>query len=118
MIQYVDPIPPIVTFLSVRLNRISVYGNIAKNPVLPALIVKSAGGAGFSRIQLLARAEKDFEAMELLIQTMMLLEQYANQIQGIRVTWCGRESNPFPSVDQDTGTPEAWCYMRLEHVEG
>jgi hypothetical protein len=117
MIDYVDPIPHLVDFFSSRIE-VNVYGNsFPLNPILPALLVKNAGGNGFTRVQLICRAEVDFEAMNGLIQTMNLLERYASQINSLRVIWCERESNPFPTVDQDTKKPEAWCYMRLEHAE-
>ncbi|MED0739020.1 hypothetical protein [Aneurinibacillus thermoaerophilus] len=55
--------------------------------------------------------------MQGLIQAMNTLTRAAGQIQGLRVQWCEPESNPILTTDTDTGKPEAWCYMRLEHIE-
>ncbi len=118
MIDYVDPIPPILKFYNLWLPDIKVAGNsFYPNITLPALLVKSAGGIGYSRIQLVARADDDISAMQTLIKAMNLMERYASNINGLRVVWCSRESNPIPSVDSDTNKPEAWCYMKLEHLE-
>jgi hypothetical protein len=116
MIDYKDPIPPLFQFLDARVD-VHVYGNQWINPTLPALLVKNAGGNGYTRVQLLARSETDYEAMSVLIQAMNLLERYASSISGLQVVWCEKESNPIPSQDVDTGKAEAWCYMRLEHLE-
>jgi hypothetical protein len=117
MIDYIDVIPPLVQFLRARLG-FDIYGNTFPNSFsLPALVVKNAGGTDFTRLQLLARAGKDHEAMQVLIDSINLLERYANQIKGIRVIWCVRETNPVPSIDPDNNVAQAWCYMRLEHLE-
>lgn len=116
MIDYVDPIPPILRFYSALLDA-PVEGNTFSSSSVPALLVRNAGGNGFTRVQLIYRAEKDYEAMGGLIHAMNLLERNAAIIEGLRVSWCEREANPIPSVDDDTGKPEAWCYMRLEHLE-
>ncbi|MED4284338.1 hypothetical protein P4679_20665 [Priestia megaterium] len=55
--------------------------------------------------------------MSKLINCVNLLEAQSASIQGLRVEWCEREGNPIPSRDEDTDKPEAWCYMRLEHLE-
>lgn len=118
MIEYVDPVPPVVQFLSARISTMKVYGNtFPQSPVLPALLVRSAGGNGYTRLQLICRASRDYEAMQGLIQAMNTLTRAAGQIQGLRVQWCEPESNPILTTDTDTGKPEAWCYMRLEHIE-
>ncbi|MFD1423425.1 hypothetical protein ACFQ4J_06670 [Laceyella tengchongensis] len=117
MIDYIDVIPSLVQFLKGRLD-IDVYGNtFPESFMLPALVVKSAGGTDFTRLQLLVRAGKDHEAMQVLINVINLLERYANQIKGIRVIWCVRETNPVPSIDPDNNVAQSWCYMRLEHLE-
>jgi hypothetical protein len=117
MIDYKDPIPPIVQFFAPRLE-MNVHGNtFSPSPSLPALLVRNAGGTNYTRIQLICRAEKDFEAMDGLIHAMNLLERNSNQILGLQTVWCSREANPVPDSDQDTQKPEAWCYMRLEHLE-
>lgn len=117
LIDYVDPIPPVIQFFSNRLD-FDVYGNsFGTNPELPALLVRNAGGTDFTRIQLICRAEKDHEAMSSLIHAMNLLERNASDIEGIHVVWCEREANPIPDTNIDSNKPEAWCYMRLEHLE-
>ncbi len=117
MINYKDPIPPILQLFETYLD-IGIHGNtFGSSPSLPALLVRNAGGTNYTRVQLIARAEKDFEAMGHLIQAMNLLERHASQISGLNVVWCEREANPIPDIDQDTQKPEAWCYMRLEHIE-
>jgi hypothetical protein len=117
MIDYKDPIPPIVQFFSSRLE-MGVHGNtFGSSPSLPALTVRNAGGTNYTRVQLTCRAEKDYEAMDGLIRAMNLLERNSSQIRGLQTVWCSREANPVPDVDLDTQKPEAWCYMRLEHLE-
>lgn len=116
MIQYIDVIPPIINFLSNRMDT-NVYGNRFPADVqIPALLVRSVGGKGFTRLQLIYRAEKDFEALEGCIQAANILEAQAGQIDGIRVLWCEKDTAPISDMDND-GKQEAWCYMRLEHLE-
>lgn len=119
MINYKDPVPPIIGFLNGAFDgRIALFGNEFSSGVkYPAVLVKSMGGVEYFRIQLLCRAETDIEAMAHLIEVMNYLEQYGHGISGIRVTWVGRESAPIPAKDEDTGIPEAWCYMRIEALE-
>ena len=116
MIDYIDPIPPVVRFLNNVMDE-RVYGNrMPNNSTLPVLVVKSAGGAGYTRLQVIARANDDVTAMQLLIKVVNLLERYGSEI-ALAGCWIERESNPMPSVDEDTGKPEAWCYLRMEHFE-
>jgi hypothetical protein len=116
MIEYQDPVIPLVQFFKRYLPEIHVYGNMLNEPRYPALMVRVAGGIGFSRIQLLVRAEKDYEAMQYLIQAMNKLQKDASVITSLPGSWCEKEGNPIPSVDTDTGKPEAWVYLRLEHL--
>ncbi|MEH7114507.1 hypothetical protein V7124_19400 [Neobacillus niacini] len=119
MVQYVDPIPPIISLLKVRFgSRVNIYGNTFPSMLrLPALLVKTAGGNGAYRIQLLCRANDDITAMSTLVDVMNYFEAYGQYMPGIRVQWVERESNPIPSTDTDSGKPEAWCYMNLEALE-
>ncbi|NMF00236.1 hypothetical protein [Aneurinibacillus aneurinilyticus] len=118
MIEYIDPIPPVVRFLKAWLPDTKVFGNtFPPDLALPALLVRNAGGNGYTRLQLIYRARQDYEAMQGLILAMNTLKRAASQIQGLRVQWCEPESNPIPTTDADTGKPEAWCYIRLEHIE-
>lgn len=120
MINYVDPIPPIIRLLNKPFqNRLTIYGNTfpLSNIRLPAVLVKTAGGSGSYRIQLLSRANDDITAMKNLIDVMNFFERNGQNMTGIRVKWVGRESNPIPSVDTDSGKPEAWCYMTVEAME-
>lgn len=117
MINYVDPIPPLIKLAKNYIN-VRVYGNILPpNPTLPCLLIRNAGGTDFTRIQLLARSTSDIESMKVLISAMNTLIRNAAYIQGLRVIDIQKESNPIPSVDDDTGKPEAWCYLRMEHFE-
>lgn len=117
MIDYVDPIPPVIRvlkpFFSVR-----IYGNQFPSSVsLPAILIRNAGGNDYTRLQLLVRGNSDIEVMQLLIEAMNTLQRNAAYIQGLSGVWIERESNPLPDTDEDTGKPEAWCYMRMEHLE-
>lgn len=115
--EYIDPIPPVLKLLKNALS-IRVYGNrFPSNPELPSLIVRVAGGLDYTRLQLIARANVDHEAMKNLIDAMNYIESNAAYITEIRVLWAARETNPIHDVDEDTGKPEAWGYMRLEHLE-
>lgn len=97
---------------------IRVYGNrFPSNAELPALMVRSAGGTDYTRLQLIARSNSDSEAMGIVINALNRLESNAPFLSGIRVIWAERESIPVPDVDEDTGKPEAWGYLRLEHLE-
>lgn len=117
MIDYVDPIPPVRKFLS-NLIPERVYGNTFPSTVaLPAVLVRNMGGTDYTRLQLLVRANDDITAMQTLIRAMNSLERYGSQIQGLRVIWIEREAAPISDTDEDTHKPEAWCYMRMEHLE-
>lgn len=117
MIENKDPIPTIIRLMKSHLSE-AVYGNtFPENPRFPSLLVKQAGGNGYFRIQLIARAEEDYAAMETLTEAMNILERFGTDMKDLRVTWVERESNPISSADHDTGKPEAWCYMRVESLE-
>lgn len=117
MIEYKDPVPPVRSLLDALMDE-RVYGNtFPTSPVLPALLVRNAGGNEYTRIQLLARANDDITAMQVLIRAMNLFEANGQAVQGLRVLWVEKESNPIPDRDDDTGKFEAWCYMRMEHLE-
>lgn len=118
MIDYLDPVPPIVQFFAARLQGVTVYGNRFPGAVaLPALLVRNAGGTDYSRIQLLYRADEDFDAMQGVIDAMNALSAGAAYIGELRAAWIEAETKPIPDTDGDTGKPEAWCYMRVEHFE-
>ncbi|WP_153465129.1 hypothetical protein [Sediminibacillus terrae] len=118
MIDYVSPIPAAVQLLDVRME-IPVIGNsFPREQTYPAVLLRAAGGTGYSRIQVISRAESDIDAELNMAKAINLLERYAYLMEGIRVISCIRDSNPIPSIDDDTGKPEFWCYMRLEHLEG
>lgn len=121
MIEYKDPIPPILKLLipSFQKRGISIYGSSfpTTNVKYPAVVIRTAGGIDYYRIQLWSRANNDIQAMTALIDVMNDLEKNAQYIQGLMIKWCQRESNPIPDVDEDTGLFEAWCYMRLEAYE-
>lgn len=116
MINYVDPIPPVVRVLSSLISE-RVYGNIfPDNPSLPCVLVRNAGGSDYTRLQLLARGRSDMEAMNLLIRAMNELIRNAAYV-GLRGVWIEIESNPISAIDEDTNSPEAWCYLQMEHIE-
>lgn len=118
MIDYVDPIPPITRFFNLFFEDIRVYGNtFPKNVTIPCLLVRPAGGTNYSRIQLIARSQRDYEAMDILVRAMNYMERSAQAVKDLDVLWCSKESHPIPDVDSDSGAAEAWCYMRLEHME-
>lgn len=118
MIDYVDPIPPVIQFYQSRVD-VNVQGNmLMPETPLPVLLVKNAGSNGRStRLQLLARSDNDIEAMQTLIHAMNLLERDCRLIQGLQIEDCHRDSGPFPDTDDDSKKPEAWCYMLLYHLE-
>lgn len=116
MIEYVDPIPPVRQMLDFHYEE-KVYGNtFPSNVTLPAILVRNTGGNGYTRLQLLVRDNSDIAAMTLLIDVMNTLQRNADRIN-LRGVWIERESNPIHAEDEDTGKPEAWCYMRMEHLE-
>ncbi|MGE7191761.1 hypothetical protein [Lysinibacillus fusiformis] len=119
MVPYVDPIPSVIRFLTVPFaEELHIYGNMFPNTVqLPALLIRQAGGNNSFRLQFISRANDDITAMSNLIMAMNYFEQYGYQMQGIRAEWISRESNPIPSVDTDSGKPEAWCYINVEAME-
>lgn len=118
MLPYKDTLPAITTFLNNNLD-VDVYGNMfPPNVELPAVLVKPAGGTDFTRLQFLARADDDIQAMEILIEAMNMFEQHgAERLNGLMALWISREMAPISSIDGDTNKPEAWVYMRLEHYE-
>ncbi|MDM5430812.1 hypothetical protein [Bacillus mycoides] len=117
MIKYKNPIPPILQLL----NRYGVtcYGNKFPNDAdYPSVVIRTAGGNGYSRLQLIARSENsDIEAMDILTEAINVLEMKTAQIESLMVLWCEKNSNPVAYFDSVTGKEEAWCYMTLEHLE-
>lgn len=117
MIEYVDPIPPIIRMLKPFFEE-RIYGNtFPSNAPLPSILVRTAGGTDYTRLQLVVRANYDVDAMQLLIKVMNTIFTNFSLIIGLRVMWVEKESNPILMIDQDTGKPEAWAYVRLEHLE-
>lgn len=116
MIDYVDPIPAVVRVLNAVFQE-RVYGNtFPDSPAMPSILVRSTGGTDYTRLQLLTRGTTDMEAMGLLIRATNELMRNSSNI-GLQGVWIERESNPISAVDEDTGRPEAWCYLRMEHLE-
>lgn len=116
MIEYKDPIPPVFNFFKERTDH-HIDANTFQSNITEGLLVRSAGGRGFSRIQMIYRSKDEAAAMAGLIRCMSLLEREAAKITALRGVWCEREGNPIPSFDEDTETFEAWVYMRFEHIE-
>ncbi|MGR9527682.1 hypothetical protein ACSS31_28900 (plasmid) [Priestia megaterium] len=117
MIDYLDVVPPVRKFIDDLIEE-KVYGSsFPSTPVLPAVLVRNMGGSDYTRLQLLARANDDITAMKLVIKAMNLLERYGANIVGLRVLWIEKDTAPIASKDDDTGKFEAWCYMRMEHLE-
>ncbi|TWT04605.1 hypothetical protein [Planomicrobium sp. CPCC 101079] len=116
MIEYVDPIPPIRRFFKENTD-VHVDANTFQLNITEGLLVRSAGGFGFSRIQMIYRSKDEGAAMSGLISCMNLLEREASSITALQGSWCEREGNPIPSKDEETGAYEAWVYMRFEHIE-
>ena len=118
MIDYVDPVPPVLKFFSLYMPDVPSYGiSIPATAKLPVLLVRNAGGSNYTRLQLLARADSPVQATQVLIRAMNTLERYAGNIQGLAVTWCQHESSPITDTDEDTNKPESWCYMKLDNLE-
>lgn len=116
MIEYVDPIPPVIRLLNAFMDA-PVYGNnMPENPKLPCIVVRNAGGSDYTRLQLLTRGTSDIEAMSLLVRAYNELIRNSSLI-GLRGVWVEMETNPISAVDEDTGRPEAWAYIRMEHIE-
>lgn len=116
MIEYVDPIPPVVKLLN-KLFDERVYGNtMPENPALPCILVRNMGGSDSTRLQLLVRGRSDIEAMALLIRAMNNLIRFASRVE-LRGVWIEKESSPIMAIDEDTKRPEAWAYLRMEHLE-
>jgi hypothetical protein len=116
MIDYKDPIPPVFAFFKENTDH-HIDANTFQANITEGLLVRSAGGRAFSRIQMIYRSKDEDAAVAGLIDCMNLLERNASQITALRGAWCEREGNPIPSKDEDTGAFEAWVYMRLEHLE-
>lgn len=116
MIEYVDPIPPVIRLLNNLIDD-PVYGNtMPNNPKLPCVLIRNAGGSDYTRLQLLTRGNTDIQAMDLLIRAVNELIRNAAFV-GLRGVWIDMETNPISLMDEDTGKPEAWCYLRMEHIE-
>lgn len=116
MIEFKDPIPPIRNFFKENTD-VYVDANTFQSGITEGLLVRSAGGLGFSRIQMIYRSKDEGAAMSGLISCMNLLERNASSIVSLRGSWCEREGNPIPSRDEETDAFEAWVYMRFEHLE-
>lgn len=118
MIDYMDPVPPVLRFFKLYVPDILAYGiSIPATAALPCLLVKNTGGVGYTRFELLCRANADSQAMSGLIRCMNALERYAANLDTLSVEWCERDGGPYPDMDEDTSKPEAWCYMKLKHLE-
>lgn len=114
--KYVDVIPPLIKLIK-NFFDFRIYGNMfPPDAVLPSVMIRTAGGNGYTRLQIIARAHTAQEAMNNLIAFMNQLESLSS-IPGVQTIWIEREQNPMPDMDEDTQKPEAWVYMRLEHLE-
>lgn len=125
MIDYVDPTPAVIEFLSDFFNESEVEvvgGKIPADMQGTVIGVRPAGGSPyaarpFSRVRLLARADVDFDASDALIAACNELERYGYQLKGVRVLQIRVDGRPIPDTDEDTGQPEAWTYILIEHLE-
>lgn len=116
MIDYVDPIVPLVKFLTPMYTE-RIYGNtIPSNAELPVILLRNAGGSDYTRLQVLVRGRSDIEAMHLCIDVMNTLIRHGQSID-LRGAWIQKEVSPISSVDQDTNRPESWGYLRIDHIE-
>lgn len=120
--KYIDVVPPIVSFTASRLQNIDVVGGeITAGSLGKVVSIKLAGGAPqaaepFTRIRLLARAETDWEATEILIEVINLLQTDFDLITDINIKNLLIDSYPVDSID-DTGQRESWCYAVVYHLE-
>lgn len=119
MIEFKDPIPPVLKLLRVEFaDAYGLYGNsFPTSAKYPAILVRMVGGIGYFRLQLIARSDSDISAMWALIEVMNYLERNAGNMKDLRGAWCEREVNPIHDKDEESGKHEAWCYMRLEALE-
>ncbi|HGH7177524.1 TPA: hypothetical protein ACJMKJ_005168 [Bacillus wiedmannii] len=117
MSEYKNPIPSIIQLL--QAHNVPCYGNkFPRDAEYPSIVVRTAGGNGYSRLQLIARSEKsDIEAMDLITSTINTLENKTAKMKNLQVLWCRRDSNPVAYFDQESNKEESWCYMTLEHLE-
>ena len=116
MIDYVDPVVPVIQFLTPLYSE-RVYGNtIPSNAELPAILIRNAGGSDYTRLQVLVRGRSDIESMYLCIDVMNTLIRNGRSIN-LRGAWIEKETSPISSVDQDTNRPESWGYLRIDHIE-
>ncbi|MCC2483726.1 hypothetical protein LKM01_18030 [Bacillus pacificus] len=117
MNEYKNPIPSILQLL--QSYQVPCYGNkFPSDAEYPAVVIRTAGGNGYSRLQLISRSEKsDIEAMEIITNAMNILENKAAKMKNLQVLWCRRDSNPVSYFDQESNKEESWCYMSLEHLE-
>ncbi len=128
MIDYVDPVPPIMKLLRNQMaadvaSGVKIVGGMfGGDEKGPALSIKPAGGASsvpepYSRIQLLARSDSDSKSLALVIKACNALERYYDLIEGLRVKTIRVETRPIDTRDGDTNLPESWCYVIVEHME-
>lgn len=128
MIDYVNPVKPIMDFLRAQMasdiaNGVDIVGGMFSGDERgPALSIKLAGGAPeasepYSRIQLLARCAVDYEATALVVKASNVLARSYDLIQDLRVKSVRIETRPIDTRDSDTQLPESWVYVIVEHME-
>ncbi|WP_248499324.1 hypothetical protein [Staphylococcus aureus] len=128
MIDYIDPVPPVLKFLKLYMaaevaGGVTIVGGMFEADERgPALSVKLAGGAPdigepYSRIQFLARSDSDVQSLNLVIKACNTIARYFDHIQGLRVKSVRIETRPIDTRDADTNLPESWCYVVIEHME-
>lgn len=125
MIDYKDPTPAVIEFLEKFFEESEVQvvgGDIPADMGGTIVSVRHAGGSPyaarpFTRLRLLARAIVDYDASDALIAACNELERYGHQLEGIRVLTIKAEGRPTPDRDEDTGDPESWQYILVEHLE-
>lgn len=120
--DYINVVPPIVSFIASRASNFDVVGGEIDSGNLGKVIsVKLAGGAPntaepFTRLRLLSRAETDWEATDIIIEVINLLQTDFHLISDLNIKNLLLDSYPVDSID-DTGQRESWCYIVVYHLE-
>lgn len=125
MIDYKDPVEPLVNYLVKFFEESEVYvvgGDIPAELEGTILGVRHAGGSPYAvrpytRVRLLARADVDYDALDTLTAAVNELERYGTQIRGVKVFKIAADGRPVPDTDADTEKPEAWIYILIYHLE-
>lgn len=116
VMDYVDATIPIVKLLTAGFADVPTIRpyTIESEAKLPACVVKPVGRTTF---QVLTRSDSDIQALDLCTDIANFLKRNFAYVEDVNIFDVQLQTPIYPSRNEDTDTPEAWCYLTIDYFE-